>query len=173
MVKSDITKYVQIMLCFSIIFSRVMPHPPNMTPLIAFAIFLASQSRYAWIGVLASFLISDILLSLMFHYPLFGLWTVFTYSGMLGVVLFAQYYRRFNILFGFSATLFFWIWTNFGVWLTSNLYPLSSQGLLDCYIAAIPFLVNNLLGTGIGYALLKIVLPEDKKARLLLSTPSL
>ncbi len=52
--------------------------------------------------------------------------------------------------------MFFWIWTNLGVWLLATIYPLNIQGLSACYIAAIPFLMNSLIGTAAGYALLKL-----------------
>ena len=45
-----------------------------------------------------------------------------------------------------GASFGFWIWTNFGVWLTSHLYPKSFAGLIACYTLALPFLRNALLG---------------------------
>jgi len=45
-----------------------------------------------------------------------------------------------------SAVLFF-VTTNFFVWLTSGMYPLDATGLVACYVAAIPFFKNTLLGT--------------------------
>jgi len=44
-----------------------------------------------------------------------------------------------------SATLFF-IVSNFGTWLTGTLYPMSLAGLTECYVMAIPFYGNTLLG---------------------------
>lgn len=44
-----------------------------------------------------------------------------------------------------ASTIFF-IVTNFGVWLVGGLYPASVQGLALCYINAIPFARNTLLG---------------------------
>jgi hypothetical protein len=43
-----------------------------------------------------------------------------------------------------SALLFFVV-TNFGVWAMGQLYPATPGGLVDCYVAAIPFFQNTLL----------------------------
>lgn len=48
---------------------------------------------------------------------------------------------------GLLGTLFFFLWTNLGVWHIGGLYPHTWQGLIDCYIAALPFLRNSLLST--------------------------
>lgn len=155
-------KIIILLLC-GIILSRIIPHPPNMTPVIAFSLFLASRSRYALIGILSSFFISDGLLSFIDHYPLFGYWSIFNYSAIILIVLFSQYFRQYKLFFGLNSTLFFWIWTNFGVWLSANIYPLDSHGLYFCYLAAIPFLINSLVGTAVGYALLKISSLVERK----------
>lgn len=41
--------------------------------------------------------------------------------------------------------MFFWIWTNFGVWLVSGMYPHSLTGLVTCYFLALPFLKNSII----------------------------
>jgi hypothetical protein len=145
-----------ILILCGIILSRLIPHPADMTPIIAFSIFLASQSRYAQIAVLSSFFTSDLFLSFIYHYPLFGTWSIFNYSAMAIIILASQYFRCYKLNFGLGSTLFFWIWTNLDVWLSANMYPMNIQGLSACYIAAIPFLINSLLGTVMGYALLKM-----------------
>ena len=45
----------------------------------------------------------------------------------------------------FSATQFF-IFTNFGVWLSGAIYQLNLTGLIECYVMAIPFYGNTLIG---------------------------
>jgi hypothetical protein len=52
-----------------------------------------------------------------------------------------------------SAILFFVI-TNFGVWAMGHLYPQMPAGLVDCYVAAIPFFRNTLLSNLLYSALL-------------------
>ena len=149
-------KTIILLLC-GIILSRIIPHPPNMTPVIAFSLFLASRSRYALIEILLSFFISDIFLSFIDHYPLFGYWSIFNYSAIMLIILFSQYFRQYKLFFGLNSALFFWIWTNFGVWFSANMYPLDIQGLSACYITAVPFLINSLIGTAAGYALINFL----------------
>jgi len=36
--------------------------------------------------------------------------------------------------------------SNFGTWLSGTLYPMSLTGLTECFIMAIPFYGNTLLG---------------------------
>ena len=47
-----------------------------------------------------------------------------------------------------GSSLFFWLWTNFGIWATgeNGMYPRTIDGLVSCYVAAIPFLGNALVG---------------------------
>ena len=59
-----------------------------------------------------------------------------------------------SILFSaLGASAIFFIVSNFGVWLSSPLYAKSWEGLIACYVAAIPFLQNTLLGD-LGYTAL-------------------
>jgi len=46
---------------------------------------------------------------------------------------------------GIAASLFFYLYTNFGVWLLWDMYPHNFAGLVQCYIMALPFLRNNLV----------------------------
>lgn len=83
---------------------------------------------------------------------------VFTWSAYLGIGLISQIGQigkresKQKILgaagLGIAASLFFYVWTNFGVWVLDSwgMYPRTMVGLLDCYIAGLPFLKLNLLG---------------------------
>jgi len=48
--------------------------------------------------------------------------------------------------FGIIASLFFFLWTNFGVWQLFHFYPKNITGLLASYIAGLPFLKFSLTG---------------------------
>lgn len=96
-------------------------------------------------------ILSDALLAYLHHYPVMGAWTLFSYSGFAGVVLVGAALTAQSSLLRYLATISmasfaFWVWTNFGVWLLSGMYLHSINGLLACYIAALPFLRNALLG---------------------------
>ncbi len=45
-----------------------------------------------------------------------------------------------------AGSVLFFVLTNFGVWAFGSLYPRTLGGLMDCYIAAIPFFRNTLQG---------------------------
>lgn len=53
------------------------------------------------------------------------------------------------VFYGIGANLFFYLWTNLGVWLldTWGMYPKTFPGLLQCYYMALPFLKMQLLST--------------------------
>jgi hypothetical protein len=81
---------------------------------------------------------------------------IFTWSAFIAIGVFGWLLRKrkaFNCHFvaqmtamGIISSLFFYIYTNFGWWLLTNMYPPTFEGLIYCYIAALPFLKTNLLG---------------------------
>lgn len=48
--------------------------------------------------------------------------------------------------FGIFSSIFFFLYTNFGWWLMTNMYPHTLDGLIQCYIMGLPFFKNNLIG---------------------------
>ncbi len=47
---------------------------------------------------------------------------------------------------GIGSSIFFFLYTNFGWWLATNMYPHTWDGLIQCYIMGLPFFKNNLIG---------------------------
>lgn len=47
---------------------------------------------------------------------------------------------------GVISSIFFFLYTNFGWWLVSNMYPHTLDGLIQAYIMGLPFFKNNLIG---------------------------
>ncbi len=135
------------------ILGRIVPHLPNATPLTSLSLLsgvLLTRPK-ALIVTLFSLFISDFLLASIYHYPVIGSWTLFTYSGFAFVIflsakLSAQSPLRFYLITIGFASFIFWLWTNFGVWLLSGMYAHSVNDLLMCYLAALPFLRNALCG---------------------------
>lgn len=120
--------------------SRVIPHPPNFTPILAVGIFvplLTGNWKHALPLTLGAMFIGDLYWGLHSYM----LWT---YTSVVLVSLIAL---RFSLLANcFIAPILFFIITNFGVW-TSGYYGFTLQGLIACYIAAIPFFHMTLLST--------------------------
>jgi hypothetical protein len=131
---------------FAAAFSRWIPHPPNFTAIGAVAVLggIAYSSRlWALLVPVLALLTSDLVLG--FHSTM-----VWVYGAVMVVSLIAPLVLervnafRLGGMAVLSTALFFLI-TNFGVWATGSLYPMTAEGLLMSYVAAIPFSLNQLL----------------------------
>ena len=130
---------------FALVCLRVVPHVANFVPLLALTCYFSPKllsKKTMGLITLFGFLLSDCLLSLLTPFSAIGSWTVFTYSGILAVICLSR--QNHLSLVTFSSVLGYWIWTNFGVFLYSDLYPHSVTGLIACYAAALPFLKHDL-----------------------------
>ena len=150
--------------------ARLLPHPPNVAPLGAMALFGAWRygTRRWWAAMLlplAAMLLSDVVLNNFVYRIGDGAWTWFyagagwTYAAMALTVAWGWVaLRRFGWarLAGASvgASTLFFVVSNFGVWAATDLYPPSAAGLGECYVAALPFFGNALLGDALWSAAL-------------------
>ena len=132
---------------FGIVF-RLLPHIANVSPLFAAAILLVGTTRNGKAILLAlfSFALSDILWATMTHHPIFGTWTLFTWSGLTISLLANCFIKNKLFIHCTTFTLIYWCWTNFGVWLASGMYMHSHTGFLACYTSALPFLFSQWSG---------------------------
>ena len=127
--------------------SRIIPHPPNFTPLISGVIFLPylfEDKKLVMLLPVVTMFVADIFLG--FH----GL-MIWTYGAFLLIGLLSFKYFKFNltsilILSILSPSVFFLI-TNFGVWLGSEFYSQALEGLVASYIMGLPFYANSLTST--------------------------
>lgn len=126
---------------------RVLPHPPNFAPIAAMALFAGAyvaSVRLAFLIPLAAMLLSDLVLG--FHA---GVVLVYVCMGVT-VAIGMQLRKRLRVLpIGLAAltsSVLFFVVTNFGVWVAQGMYPMNFEGLVACYVAAIPFFQNSLLG---------------------------
>ncbi len=142
---------VLFLLVLSAAFARLLPHPPNFTPIGAMALFggaLFCSRKAAWLVPLAAMFVSDLVLFLWHGWPL-GWMTLVIYACILGSV---EIGRRmgpakglWSVVFAsFLSALLFFVVTNFAVWLGSTFYPKTLLGLWECYLAALPFFGNTL-----------------------------
>jgi hypothetical protein len=140
--------YIGAMLILLAAMSRLLPHPANFTPLAAMALAggVYLDKRSALLVPLAALFASDLFLG--FHDTVLFVYGSFALIGILGLWLRSHK----TVLPVVGATLagsaVFFIVTNFGVWLTGGgwNYPKTLQGLVECYVMAIPFLRNTVLG---------------------------
>ena len=123
--------------------SRLIPHPPNFTSLIALSFYVPVFFGLRFIPiVIGCFVITDLYFG--FHST-----TLFTWGSVLLISVISKYFskkitsRFLGIMF---SCLIFYIASNFGVWLTGN-YGYTLEGLTACYILAIPFFGNTLVAS--------------------------
>lgn len=135
--------------------ARLLPHPQNVTPIAAIALFAGvhfEKKALAFAVPLAAMLASDLVLGL--HDTLWAVYAGFALTVCIGFAL-RGYVKFLSVAVAatLSSMLFFLI-SNIGVWIWGGIYPLTDQGLFACFVAAIPFFVNSLLGDWFYAALL-------------------
>jgi len=126
--------------------SRFLTHAPNLTPVVAVALFAGVylNKRYALIVPLFLMVLSDIFIG--FHDTIAFTWGSVVVVALLG--FWTREHKNFKTILGASllSAVVFFIVTNFGAWL-SPLYPNTLEGFVQCYVAAIPFFRNTVIGT--------------------------
>jgi hypothetical protein len=151
---------------------RLVPHPPNFTPIGAMALFSGAYIGRRWLAFvapLAALLLSDLVLG-FYH----GQATVYFSVALIVMIGMMALQRRSALRVGGAAmasSLLFFAITNFGMWLFSGFYPRTMVGLEACYVAAIPFFQNTVAGdlfySGLlfgGFALLERSVPALRRA---------
>jgi hypothetical protein len=128
-------------------FTRLIPHPPNFTAIGAMALFggaYFSRKSLAFAVPLIAMFLSDIIIG--FHPGMYAVYLSFILIVMIGMTL-REKKKVVNIfLASVSASVLFFIITNFAQWLSYPLYTKDIPGLITCYVAAIPFFHQTLLG---------------------------
>lgn len=141
-------------------FSRLIPHMPNFSPLAAMALFSAAHFQKKWIAFiipLLSLWLSDLVLNNVVYtayYPSFTWFYPGFYwqygslllIGFLGFLFLNTISVKKVLGTAISASLLFFLISNFGVWLGSSMYPQNFAGLITCYVAGVPFLKGTLIG---------------------------
>jgi hypothetical protein len=126
---------------------RLVPHPPNFTPIGAMALFSGAylgRRVIAFAAPLGALLLSDLVLG-FYH----GQATVYFSVALIVMIGMAAITRVSAVRVGAAAiasSVLFFVITNFGVWLFSGFYPRTFVGLEACYVAAIPFFQNTVAG---------------------------
>lgn len=148
--------------------TRLLPHAYNFTPLGAIALFGAAyftDKKWALLIPLVAFWGSDLLLNNITYAAYYDGFTWFT-SGMLysygsiAMIVILGYYLLKKITVGrvlggaLGASVIFFIISNLGVWISGTIYPLTLEGLIACYTAAIPFFHYTIAGNVIYSAVL-------------------
>ena len=137
----------------ALILFRFLPHPPNFTPVIAMAFYLPIFFGMWCIPfLLLAFAITDFFIG--FHSLL-----VWTWGSLALISLISKFSNSIlsRLFLSFVGAVIFYIISNFGVWFSGSLYQYSIEGLIQCYIMALPFFTNTLLSTIIFSLLIEFV----------------
>lgn len=137
--------------------SRLVPHPPNFTPIGALGLFAGAYiaMRRYWLVPLAALLISDILIGFYHPATMLSVYLAFIFCAVLGRIVLLEKRNVFRVgATTLSASVIFFIVSNFGDWLSGINYPVTWEGLVTCYVMAIPFFGNTVLGDLFYVALL-------------------
>ena len=139
-----IKNFIVFISCVGIVLLfRIIPHPPNFTPVIVLSLYLPFIFGIWSIPFcILGFAITDYFIG--FHSLLFWTWGALAFTGYTSKFCNKIYSR---IVLTFIGAITFFTISNFGVWISGTLYEISVQGLLKCYIMAIPFFTNTLLST--------------------------
>ena len=124
----------------TILLFRIIPHPPNFTPVIAMSFYLPLFfGLWSIPFIILSFAITDYFIG--FHSLL-----IWTWGSLLIIGIISKFGTNFfsRVLMTICSALIFFIISNFGVWLMG--YPKTWTGFIECYTLAIPFFRNSLLG---------------------------
>ena len=127
--------------------SRLLPHPPNVAPITALALFGAVylDKKHTFLVPMAAMLISDYFIG--FYAGIAWVYVSFIAVGFVGLLLRRRRGLLQTAVAAAAGSVLFFVVTNFGVWISSQVsYPHTLSGLLQCYVAAIPFFRNTLLG---------------------------
>ena len=143
-----------ISLILILLFARLIPHPPNFTPIIAAAIvsgYFFKNINLSLLTILIAILISDLFIGLYEN-------MIFVYASLLLIAFaFHKISNKINFknlfIYGFTGSFIFFVVSNFGVWALGSpgvydiVYEKSLSGLIECYLLAIPFFGNTFMST--------------------------
>tara|TARA_B110000444_G_C18730428_1_gene543057 strand:- start:426 stop:920 length:495 start_codon:yes stop_codon:yes gene_type:complete len=140
--KNQKYKLLAVVTLVALAFFRLIPHPPNFTPILAISVFAGIKFKdnlFSYLVPVSAMLVSDAIIG--FHNGMILIY--------LAIVLSAYIARKFNTINTsvLSSSILFFLITNFQVWIMSSSYPKSLLGILECYTLAIPFFGMTLLST--------------------------
>ena len=146
------------------VLTRFLPHLPNFSPVLASLLFGGAhlKRRDAIWYPLTLLAASDFALTTFVYRMRIGpnqsiIWLGFAVVGLIGYWLRTQQNVARIAMAALAGPTAFFVISNFGVWLGghgSRMYPVTWDGLVACYAAALPFYRNSLLATAAYTAVL-------------------
>jgi hypothetical protein len=128
--------------------SRLVPHPYNFSPIDGLALFsgaiFARKKIFAFLIPMIALFLGDLILG--FHETMVYIYAAVGLMAFLGRRLGENPKVSSILQYSLLSSVLFFAITNFGVWMSSNLYPHTSAGLGECFIAALPFFHWTVIG---------------------------
>lgn len=137
------------------IMARLAPHPANFTPIAALAMFVGATAWQqptkakrlaALLLPLLALLVSDWLIGFYSWQIMASVYTGFSISIVLGLILKQHYSYQNLIIASLAGSIIFFLLTNAAVWAFTPMYDKTLAGLMESYTLALPFFRNSLLG---------------------------
>lgn len=143
---------------------RLLPHLPNFAPIAALGLFGGTylSRKYALLVPLLAMLVSDYFIGFAPFWIMFSVYLSFFLIGVLGLWL--KNHKKLSNIIGASlfGSIIFFIMTNFAVWAATPWYAKDLSGLTQCFLLAVPFFRNTILGdlfyVGAMFGLYELVL---------------
>ena len=152
--EKNINRLIIVAIIIFAAFTRIMPHPPNFTPIIAMGLFggaYLKDKMWALLLPVVAMLLADIFIG--FHATMIWVYGSLIIISTIGFLLKRGVTLKNGAIATIGGSLVFFIVTNFGVWASGSFYPKTVEGLISCYVAGIPFL-GNTVGGSIFYSFL-------------------
>ena len=165
--ENKLENYLGLVLVALGILFRVLPHPDNFTPVMAIALFsgVVLAPRIALVVPLIVMMASDLIIGPHALYPL--TWGSFFLVSLLGAAIRKDVKVGRIFLGTLGGSALFYLVTNLGVFVFQNMYEKSLSGLIQCYVMALPFFRNALLGdlffSGLFFGVFAIVKSYSRK----------
>jgi hypothetical protein len=126
---------------------RLVPHPPNFSPIDAMALFSGAYLGRRWLAFAAPFLaliLSDAVLG--FYQGMEFQYVSVALIVILGAIVLPRTSIQRVGAASLASSILFFVVSNFGTWVVSGIYPHTVAGLASCYVAAVPFFQNTVAG---------------------------
>ena len=140
-------------------FTRLIPHWPNFTAVLAVALFGGAKFKNAALAViipLVIMLITDLSYSTIhygstdvvvgFHSLMPLVYICIAITSLIGIYVGKKSSAGFIIGGSIIASTLFFLVTNAGVWYHSPMFAQNAQGLISCYDLGLPFYRNEVIG---------------------------
>ena len=167
--KAKYSVYFGLGLIILLALSRLIPHPPNFTPILGMAVFsgaIINKKIVAYLVPLAAMLFSDLYLG--FHSSMPIIYFTLAICVLIGTFIESRVTILNSILGITAGVLVFYLITNFTVWYGSGMYENSFSGLITCYVMGLPFLQNTFISSLI-YGMGAFLIYEVINKRLILA----